>query len=179
MERFKFAKYQRDWYIFDDKYRLSIHEDYLSIDSVNANYKEIEDYSQRDPITSPHIIIPVGAYLIRQFVIGGRCPIKIELSGNHAGSLNHNRGYDIAASGALSRSIEKVCFDLSLSSDYLVLKINGLASPIKKESTPIKISGSYAETLEFNYVFNIAFENVSEILNMNHDQLFKFNKTTN
>ena len=179
MDRFKFASYQRDWYIFEEKHRLRIDDDWIAIDAVNTNYKQLDCNSEKDPTTAPHVTIPIGGYFLRNLIIGRKCPIKIELFGRSAGSYNHNRGYDIAASGSYARSIENVSCEVAFSESALIISINGKASPVKQQRPPIPISGNQLEPLQFNYTFTIPLGDVPELLNMNQEQIFRYNRVIN
>jgi hypothetical protein len=168
MERYKHAPYASDWYIFDGRFRLGVDEDYLSIDSIHPSFRK---QTLPDPLQAPHVQIAlVGGQFLRRIVTRSSFPLTIEFTGERIGSVAHNKGYDIAASGAYTRKILAARLNLDLLGRDLRIRVSGDASPVLQQTPPISIVGDELKPMQFEYSFDVPVHDVPEILNMNETE---------
>ena len=175
MERFTDAPYQRDWYVFDEKYRFVLWEDCLEINGLHPAFREGK---VKPPTEAPYLILSwIGAHTLRKIVVSHTTPLKIELSGQRIGSYSHNTGYDAAANGRLSRRIVEASVSIELNSSFLCLSVSCLAAAVEPEPSEPPLSDIYREAIRFQYEFEIPIAEVPGFLNMDEDTRFKFSKT--
>lgn len=178
MERYKHAPYASDWFIFDGHLRLGVEEDFLSVDAIHPSYRG--QNLLPDPLQPPHVSISlIGGQFLRGIVTRKGLPITVTLAGEGVGSVAHNRGYDIAASGAYVRKILAARLDLDLSAQHLRMRISGDASPVLQQTPPISIQGDQLNPMQFEYSFEIPVNDVPEILNMNAKERSLFRAVLN
>lgn len=175
MERFQYATYARDWFVFDGSLILTANDDYVSIDGIHSAFREGRI---PDPRQSPHIGLPcIDARSLRNLLIRKAFPLNLVLSGKGIGSVAHNRGYDVAASGAYVRDITSVKLLLDMDAKEVRLSVSIEASPTKQQTPPIELSASDKEPFSFSHVFHVSNEDVPELLNMDEDQRWRFRRT--
>ena len=175
MERYTDAPYQRDWYVFDEKYRLVLWEDCLEINGLHPAFREGK---VKPPTEAPYLILSwIGAHTLRTIVVSRTDPLTIAYSGQRIGSYSHNTGYDAAANGRLSRQVVEASVGIEINSRFLCLSVACLAAAIEPEPSGAPLSEGLKETIRFHYEFEIPIAEVPGFLNMDEDDRFKFAKT--